>query len=91
MARTATLSYRAGICRTGASYMCAPRGCVRGAGAGKAHSCVLVRLGVCLDSSKDLIMLTEGLRKSTDSSADLPGDSPDAACANTGWPSATAP
>lgn len=37
----------------------------------QAHSCVLVRLGVRLDGSKELIALAEGLRESTESWADL--------------------
>lgn len=38
---------------------------------GQAHSCVLVPLGVCLDDTKKLIALAEGLRESTESWADL--------------------
>ncbi|WP_330302012.1 MULTISPECIES: IS256 family transposase [unclassified Streptomyces] len=38
---------------------------------GQAHSCVLVLLGVRLDGTKELIGLTEGLRESTRSWADL--------------------
>lgn len=38
---------------------------------GQAHSCVLVLLGVRLDGTKELIALAEGLRKSTESWADL--------------------
>lgn len=38
---------------------------------GQAHSCVLVLTGVRLDGTRELIALTEGLRKSTESWADL--------------------
>lgn len=38
---------------------------------GQAHSCVLVLLGVRVDGTKALIALAEGLRKSTESWADL--------------------
>ena len=38
---------------------------------GRAHSCVLVLLGVRLDGTKELIALAEGLRESTESWADL--------------------
>ncbi len=38
---------------------------------GQAHSCVLVLLVVCLDGTKKLIALAEGLRESTESWADL--------------------
>ncbi|MFD1313410.1 IS256 family transposase [Streptomyces kaempferi] len=38
---------------------------------GQAHSCVLVLLGVRVDGTKELIALAEGLRKSTESWADL--------------------
>lgn len=38
---------------------------------GQAHSCVLVLMGVRLDGTKELIALAEGLRESTESSADL--------------------
>ncbi|MFI1768568.1 IS256 family transposase [Streptomyces sp. NPDC020800] len=38
---------------------------------GQAHSCVLVLLGVRLDSTKELIALAEGPRESTESWADL--------------------
>ncbi|GAA3084792.1 hypothetical protein GCM10020000_84040 [Streptomyces olivoverticillatus] len=38
---------------------------------GQAHSCVLVLLGVRLDGTKELIVLAEGLRESTESWADL--------------------
>lgn len=38
---------------------------------GQAHSCVLVLLGVRVDGTKELIALSEGLRESTESWADL--------------------
>jgi len=38
---------------------------------GQAHSCVLVRLGVRVDGTKELIALAEGLRESTEPWADL--------------------
>ncbi|MFH9663524.1 IS256 family transposase [Streptomyces sp. NPDC017248] len=38
---------------------------------GQAHSCVLVLMGVRLDGTKELIALSEGLRESTESWADL--------------------
>lgn len=38
---------------------------------GQAHSCVLVLMGVRLDGTKALVALTEGLRESTESWADL--------------------
>ncbi|MEU0413513.1 IS256 family transposase [Streptomyces griseorubiginosus] len=38
---------------------------------GQAHSCVLVLLGVRLDGTKELVALTEELRESTESWADL--------------------
>ncbi|MFF0706430.1 IS256 family transposase [Streptomyces tendae] len=38
---------------------------------GQAHSCVLVLLGVRLDGTKELIALSEGLRESAESWADL--------------------
>ncbi|MEU2235066.1 transposase [Streptomyces vietnamensis] len=38
---------------------------------GQAHACVLVLLGVCLDGTKELVALAEGLRESTESWADL--------------------
>lgn len=38
---------------------------------GQAHSCVLVLLGLRLDGTKELIALAEGLRKNTESWADL--------------------
>lgn len=38
---------------------------------GQAHSCVLVLLGVRLDGTKELIVLAEGLRESTESWVDL--------------------
>lgn len=41
---------------------------------GQARSCVLVLMGVRTDGSKELIALSEGLRESTESWADLPRD-----------------
>jgi len=40
-------------------------------GLGRAHSCVLVLMGVRLDGTKELIARAEGLRESTESWADL--------------------
>lgn len=42
-----------------------------GSASGRAHSCVLVLLGVGVDGTKELIAVAEGLRESTESWAEL--------------------
>lgn len=40
----------------------------------QTHSCLLVLMGVRVDGTKELIAITEGLRESTESWADLVRD-----------------